>query len=365
MMFSVLDRYLIKRVIFGMSIAFLIVTSIIMLVDFVEGSRNIGPDDNISAGLLLLLTLLKAPTLIEQTIPFVVLFGIMMTLYSLNRKSELIVLRATGLSAWKFLSPAIMTTAIFGIIWTLAFNPLASKALTIHDSLVQNTTGINLSADDENIWLREGNDVSQTVIYAKRADILQRRLTDTTFYFFNYDSEGTAIFQRRFDAEEAELVTQGYWQLRNVTENAEGELAKVQQAISLPTSVTIDDIRNIADKKTTLPFWKLWDEIKKTERAGFSAIGLKMQFNKLLALPIMLIAMTIIAAGVSMHLNREGGTLRLLITGSTLGFAVYFADNFVSAFGEATILPVILAAWAIPLFVLFCGISYLAKIEDG
>ena len=65
-----------------MSIAFLIVTSIIMLVDFVEGSRNIGPDDNISAGLLLLLTLLKAPTLIEQTIPFVVLFGIMMTLYS-------------------------------------------------------------------------------------------------------------------------------------------------------------------------------------------------------------------------------------------------------------------------------------------
>ena len=79
----------------------------------------------------------------------------------------------------------------------------------------------------------------------------------------------------------------------------------------------------------------------------------------------MLIAMTIIAAGVSMHLNREGGTLRLLITGSTLGFAVYFADNFVSAFGEAAILPVILAAWAIPLFVLFCGITYLAKIEDG
>ena len=68
MMFSVLNRYLIKRVIFGVSIAFLIVTSIIMLVDFVEGSRNIGPDDNISAGLLLLLTLLKAPTLIEQTI---------------------------------------------------------------------------------------------------------------------------------------------------------------------------------------------------------------------------------------------------------------------------------------------------------
>jgi lipopolysaccharide export system permease protein len=90
-----------------------------------------------------------------------------------------------------------------------------------------------------------------------------------------------------------------------------------------------------------------------------------MQLNKLLALPIMLIAMTVIAAGVSMHLTREGGTLRLLIIGGVLGFGVYFADNVVSAFGEASALPIILAAWTIPLFVLFSGLSYLARIEDG
>jgi len=66
-----------------------------------------------------------------------------------------------------------------------------------------------------------------------------------------------------------------------------------------------------------------------------------------------------------MHLTREGGTLRLLIIGGVLGFAVYFADNVVSAFGEASILPVTIAAWTVPLFVLFCGLTYLAKIEDG
>ena len=66
-----------------------------------------------------------------------------------------------------------------------------------------------------------------------------------------------------------------------------------------------------------------------------------------------------------MHLTREGGTLRLLIIGGVLGFAVYFADNVVSAFGEASALPILLAAWAIPLFVLCFGVSYLARIEDG
>ena len=365
MMFSTLNRYLIKRIIKSLLLAFMVVTSIIMLVDFVEATRNIGADENIGSGTLFLMTLLKAPKLIEQTIPFVVLFGVMGTLYSLNRRSELIVLRASGLSAWRFLSPAIIVTATLGVIWAAVFNPLASSAMNVHDRMVEQVTGSATSAKDENVWLREGNELAQTVIYAERSDVLARKLFNATFYIFEIDADGTAVFERRLDAKEAELVTQGYWQLRDVIENAEGELPQLQTAVSLPTIITVEDIRDTTGNSALPPFWDIPDTIKKTERAGFSTVGLRMQLNKLLALPVMLVAMTIIAAGVSMQLTREGGTLRLLIIGGILGFTVYFADNVVSAFGEASALPIILAAWAIPLFVLFFGISYLAKIEDG
>jgi len=364
-MFTTLTRYIAKRIIKGLLLAFLIVTAIIMLVDFVESTRNIGADEDISSFTVFTLTLLKAPKLIEQTIPFVVLFGVMGTLYSLNRRSELIVLRASGLSAWRFLTPAIIVTATLGLIWSAAFNPLASAAMNAHDNMVEQVTGGTASANNENIWLREGSDVSQTVIYAEKANVLNRTLSKATFYIFEINADGTAVFERRLDAETAELVTQGYWQLRNVIENAEGEAPQQQIAISLPTNITIEDIRDTTGNTALPPFWEIPETIRKTERAGFSTTSLRMQLNKLLALPIMLIAMTIIAAGVSMHLTREGGTLRLLIIGGVLGFAVYFADNVVSAFGEASALPIILAAWAIPLFVLFFGLSYLARIEDG
>lgn len=365
MILSTLNRYIAKRIIKGLLLAFLVVTSVIMLVDFVEGTRNIGSEEDISSGTVFMLTLLKTPKLIEQTIPFVVLFGVMGTLYSLNRRSELIVLRASGLSAWHFLTPAIIVTATLGLIWAAAFNPLASTSMNAHDKLVERLTESPITTKDQNIWLREGSDISQTVIFAERADILARKLFDTTFYIFETAPDGTTVFERRFDAKEAELVTQGYWQLRNVIENEAGEFAQQQMAISLPTSITIEDLRNTTDINALPPFWDIPEAIKKTERAGFSTVSLRMQLNKLLALPIMLIAMTIIAAGVSMHLTREGGTLRLLIIGSVLGFGVYFADNVVSAFGEASAIPIILAAWAIPLFVLFFGLSYLARIEDG
>ena len=365
MMFSTLNRYIAKRIIKGLLLAFLVVTSVIMLVDFVEGTRNIGSEEDIGTATVFLLTLLKAPKLIEQTIPFVVLFGVMGTLYSLNRRSELIVLRASGLSAWRFLTPAIFVTATLGLIWAAAFNPLASSAINAHDRLVERITGSTISNEGQNIWLREGNDISQTVIYTERADILARKLFNTTFYIFETETDGTAVFERRLDAKEAELVTQGYWQLRNVIENAEGEIAQQQNAVSIPTNITAEDLRDTAGINALPPFWDIPKTIRKTERAGFSTVSLRMQLNKLLALPIMLIAMTVLAAGVSMQLTREGGTLRLLISGGLLGFAVYFTDNVISAFGEASALPILLAAWAIPLFVLFFGLSYLARIEDG
>ena len=364
-MFNTLNRYIAKRIIKGLLLAFLIVTAIIMLVDFVEGTRNIGADEDISSVTVFMLTVLKAPKLIEQTIPFVVLFGVMGTLYSLNRRSELIVLRASGLSAWRFLTPAIMVTATLGLIWSSSFNPLASAAMGAHDNMVERVTGSASGAKNENIWLREGSDVAQTVIYAEQANVLERTLTKATFYIFEINADGTAVFERRLDAETAELVTQGYWQLSNVIENAEGEALQQQVAVSLPTNITVEDIRDTTGNAALPPFWEIPDTIKKTERASFSTTSLRMQLNKLLALPVIPIAMTIIAAGVSMHLTREGGTLRLLIIGGVLGFAVYFADNVVSAFGEASALPIILAAWAIPLFVLFFGLSYLARIEDG
>ena len=364
-MFSTLNRYIAKRIISGLFLAFFVVTSLITLVDFVEATRNFGAEEDIASGMLFVMTLLKAPKLIEQAIPFVVLFGVMGTLYSLNRRSELIVLRAAGLSAWRFLSPAIIITGALGLIWSLAFNPLATTSMIAHDRLEAKVTGANIIKSDETVWLREGNEFSQTVLHAKGTDLPNRKLLDVTFYIFSVNPEGRAVFERRLDTKEAELVTQGYWQLRNVTENSEGELPQLQSSISLPTTITLEDISDKARKQLLPPLWKIPTAIQKTKRAGFSTVNLRMQFNKLLALPIMLIAMTIIAAGVSMHLTREGGALRLLITGSALGFAVYFADNVVSAFGEASALPIILAAWAIPIFVLFLGLSYLARIEDG
>ena len=367
-MMSTLNRYIAKRVFLGILLAFAIITSIIMLVDFVEASRDLGSEVDASLLSMIVLTGLNAPQLVEQTIPFVVLFGVMGTFFSLNKRSELIVLRASGLSAWRFLRPAIFVTALIGIIWAIAFNPLAALSAQKYQSMMRQVTGGagQIASDNsKSIWLREGNEDGQLVIHALSADIEAHTLYDATFYYFDFDENGRPVFSVRYDAKRAELFKNNYWVLFSVIENEDESPSRKFKTVSKTTNISWETLRSRSQTQKSPPFWKIRTEIKKAKAAGFDTAPMVLKYHKLLALPITLIAMTVIAAGASLSMSREGGTLRLLIAGGAMGFGVYFVDNIISAFGATRTLPPVLAAWSISLIVLSLGLVFLSKIEDG
>ena len=357
---TTVSRYVANRTLRGIGLALIIVTAIITLVDCVEGSRNIGSDADITFFQLLGLTLLKVPKLIEQTIPFIVLFGVMGALYGMNKRSELIVMRASGLSAWRFLRPALIVSAMIGILWSTVGNPIATNLMTKYETKSAELTG---EFNSDEIWLRDGSESFQRIIHAR--SISDKTLTHVTLYEMAIETDGTTRFARRYDAQKAELLGTGYWKLTNIVENAPNEDTKRVNVISLPTNISLEQLQDQTRQSADPPFWEIRKEIEANRRAGFSARPLELQFNRLLSLPFLLVAMTFIAAGVSMSLARQGGTIRLLIIGSVMGFAVFFADSVISAFGEVAILPVSFAAWAVPALVLLSSVTYLAKIEDG
>ncbi|MEM9600592.1 MAG: LptF/LptG family permease, partial [Pseudomonadota bacterium] len=232
-----LTRYIFGRALRSLFIAFLVVTSIIMLVDFVEANRDLGADLDISSWQLLWLTALKTPSLIEQTIPFVVLFGMMGAINGMNRRSELIVMRASGQSAWSIIRPCLWLAALLGIGWALLFNSLSTRMYDQFENLSVEWMGGEQQIFDEDIWLREGRDDQQIVIRAPSVDLTQRRLDNPTFFILERDRDGQARFARRYDAASAQLIVQGYWQLTDVIENVSGETPQSLDALSLPTTI--------------------------------------------------------------------------------------------------------------------------------
>ena len=69
------------------------------------------------------------------------------------------------------------------------------------------------------------------------------------------------------------------------------------------------------------------------EDAGFTAVRHRMHFYALIALPLALGAMVVIAAAFALRPMRLGGTGGLLAAAAGVGFVFYFFSDFTEALG--------------------------------
>ncbi|MFV4649246.1 LptF/LptG family permease, partial [Mycobacterium tuberculosis] len=114
-----------------------------------------------------------------------------------------------------------------------------------------------------------------------------------------------------------------------------------------------------------VPFWSLQGMIARTEAAGISATGYRLQFQQLLATPLMYAAMSVLAAAFSLRLLRLGGMARFAASGVALGFVFFFFNQLCGSLGKSDVLPAVIAAWAPPVMALLVGITLLCYTEDG
>ena len=115
----------------------------------------------------------------------------------------------------------------------------------------------------------------------------------------------------------------------------------------------------------TLSVWDLYGFIGTLETAGFSAIRHRQYFHALLAGPLLLCAMVLIAATFSLRPSRRGGVGYMVIGGVVAGFLLYITSDFVSALGLSGYIPVVLAAWTPAGVSTLLGVATLFHLEDG
>jgi lipopolysaccharide export system permease protein len=114
--FGRLERYVVTRTLAGLAVAFVIIASVVMLICFVELSRAYGSRSDIGFIRLIELMLLQSPAIVLLLLPFIFLGGVMGAFVTLNRRAELIAMRAAGLSAWRFVFPAVAAAVLIGVL---------------------------------------------------------------------------------------------------------------------------------------------------------------------------------------------------------------------------------------------------------
>jgi len=358
----------------GMALLMVLALSMLVaLFDLIELLRRAATRPEANFALVSQIAALRVPYVAMQILPFAVLLGGIIAFWRLTRFSELVVARAAGISAWGFLAGPVLVALLLGLGANMALSPLSSAMLARAERLDQlylrNVGGITALAGGR-LWLRQADDGLQpqgVAIISGRPIVTREsrpdevlRLAEVSVWRLSAEDRPLA----RIEATTA-LLQPGRWRFEGAMVFAADRVAGAPQSLDFPTELTPERIENSFASPDTLSLWALPEFITVLENAGFSAIRHRLHFQSLLALPLLAIAMALLAAGFSMRSARRGGVARMIAGGVSAGFALFVLDKITGEFGEAGTLPVVLAAWAPAGAGFLLAAALLLHLEDG
>lgn len=361
MIAGTLTRYFGLRFLSTVLLVFVGIFGLVTLIDYIEMMRRASDIPNVSAILVAKTSLYRVPQVTERILPFCILIGAMSCYLNLSRRLELVVARSAGVSAWQFISPAIVVAFLFGVVATTVYNPVSALLQERSKRFEAELFGRNTSAHSGGpFWLSQRSEDGLAIINAKSSRDQGVALNGVTVYRF--DKEGH--FLNRVDARTA-ILEPGIWRLIEARVYVLGTRPADHAEYSLTTNLTSEQVRESFATPETVPFWELPLYIKIAEHAGLGAAGYRLQFQKLLARPFLMAAMVFLAAAVSLRFFRFGGVQKMVLSGVAAGFLLYVLSKVTEDLSKAELMHPVAAAWLPALVGGLTGFIALLYQEDG
>ncbi len=340
---------------------FLFFFFLVFIITYLEFfTRTLGADD-FDPVKVLLLTLYRVPSICEDILPFTTLFGSIAAFILANRRLEIVIARAAGISAWQFLLPACIVGLLFGIGATVIYNPISTELRTISDEMRASLTEKRPKREESGpIWIRQAGEGHESLIGAAKTSEDGMTLSDVTAFVFG----DNGAFLERIDARTARF-TPGAWQIEDALITRLEQKPKKEATYRLPTTLSPELVRETFDNLDAISFWELPKLIDSAQRAGLPSTRYELRYNTLLSRPVVLLAMVLIAAIVSLRFSRSREVGNMILAGVGVGFMLYVVSKIAWDLGSGGIVPPPLAAWLPAIVTLLMGATALLHLEDG
>lgn len=333
---------------------------ILQTLDLLGESGNILSVRGNGQGDILRYVGMRAPQIIARFLPFSVLLGTLITFTTLSQNSEVVSMKAAGLSAHQILAPMVVASLLVAGI-SFAFNDRIVAPSTARLKSWQAAEYGKIPADSgikTNIWVREGQDlINARTVSGQGSDTL---LGDVSVYLRNRGGLRQVIH-----ADSGRYVDGG-WQIRN---------ARVFDVVAASGQMRFDSMmvgKGIAPERfqyvkvdgDALGFRSLYRAIGGLKTAGRRTDNLEGILWHKIAAPLSALLMPLLGAVAAFGLARSGALFLRAVIGMALGFAYFVADNFSLAMGNLGAYPPWIAAWAPFLLFFLIGETVLVRTEE-
>ena len=302
---------------------------------------------------------LRVPMLASRFLPFAVLLGTLIALTSLNQNSEVVAMKAAGMSAHQVLAPMILASLLVAAL-AFAFN----ETVVVRASRTADAwTGVDYkpippdSGVLSNVWARNKGQLIHARLVVGRGDNV--RLEGVTIY----EREGESL-SAMIDAKSARQRPGG-WRLFDVRVYD----TNMNMVHKHPTLDTLDGVETTRFtlariNATGEDFASLNQAIVDLDRAGRPTAEARSGWWHKISGPMSIILMPLLAGLAAFGLARSGQVMIRAAIGMALGFTYFLVDNLSLALGNVGAYPPFLSAFAPFMLFLFIGEMLLVRSEE-
>jgi lipopolysaccharide export system permease protein len=334
---------------------------VLMMLDLLSKSGDILAQPGNGQAELLHYVSLRIPQLVARFLPYSVLLATIITLATFNQNSEVIAMKAAGLSAHQILAPLVLAATLVAA-FSFAFNERivtrASATLKAWEAAEYGPVPEDKSTR-ANIYLNDGNDV----LLAARVDGTGANTVMRSVTYYERDEAGMIVRQLRGPV--ATFANPG-WRLDEprVFDVRTAEARPLAAPVVIARGITPDQIALRKVDPDAEPLQQLGRSIAALDAAGRRTAEFEGKWWHKISGPLSAVLMPLLGAVAGFGLARSGHLFARAVIGMTLGFAFFVVDNAALAMGSFGGYPPMLAAWAPFVLFFLVGETVLIRTEE-
>ena len=354
-----IKRYLLNTVAKYIFINQILILFLIIFLNLIELSRVI-EKDNYSLFNFFYLSILKIPSIINETSPFVIIISTAFMFRYLISNNELISMRNIGFSIFDIFQPISLGIFFYGLFLLLILNPIATFADIKYDSYLNNNNNkmYSINFSENNLWIKNINKDGIYYINIKNFDIKEMLAEDIEILSINsikneyIKSEKGEIDGRNFilyDVNRFDVLNDKYF---------------YDKQYGLTLNFTKENILTSNINYKNIPYYKYMTHVKTLKKFNLYTSAVSLYYLSEILKPFFMILLAFVVMGFSGKYNKNESFFKILFYSILFGFIFYIFREVINKFTTTFNINFIYSYFTIFIIPFLIGLYKVIQIEN-
>ncbi|MGH9604495.1 MAG: LPS export ABC transporter permease LptF [Terracidiphilus sp.] len=297
------------------------------------------------------------PSMLYQLAPLAVLIAVLVTFGVLNRNSEIVAMKATGISLYRLVIPIISIAATLAVclfLFDQYYLPKANQRQQALRNIIKGSPAQTyLHPEEQWIFGEPAHGEPGRIFYYKFFDPVRNEFANLSVFEFNPITFQLTrrIFAARVYWDPNSGSGSGSWRFQNgwVSDFAGANVTSFRQfgETTFPEIHEDPSYFNVKEdvQAQQMNFGQLRSYIRDLAQSGFDTMRLRVALWHKLAYPLMAVVMAILAIPFALSMGRRGSVTAIAVA-VAVALAYWVIDGLLGDMGNVNYLPAILAAWS-------------------